>query len=285
MKRAAPLALALGFTSTAHAEDVTPPPEPPKWTVSVGATSASVDGQSSQPSLNVAISRSLGKGYVSLSGTLTDSSDDNQPAGSAPEHIELVSISAGRNFGKIMLEAHTMAGRGFFEQGSMTLASGQTIAISSTATGKGLGASASLNLMLAPNLVLTPRIGLDYSWIKIVKTFTDTAVQDDLELKSNGLTTSFSGTLQTRLGKNRQHGLALTASLLHIENTADFVHRVGRVDVSDIGSSSADTLLDYGTTFSIGISHKTGVDFSITRSAGANGPESTVVGANLHTVF
>jgi len=270
------------LASAAQAEDVAPSSS---WTLSLGATHAGVDSQGGQPSVVVGVSRSLGEGYISLSGTLTDSSDHSVPPGTVPERTEFISISGGRAFGKIMVEVHAMTGRGAYRQGSLSTASGETITIDSSLTGYGMGVSASINVSLGSNLDFTPKVGLDYSSVKTVRTPVGAVTSDDVELKSNGLTASFGGAFQTRFGAEQQHGLAVIGSILRVENTSDFLHRNGRVNISDIQATNGDTILDYGGTFSIGINPDTGLDLSLTRSAGTKGPESTLLGVTLHTAF
>lgn len=275
---------ALTFVAAAHAE--TAPPPPPKWTVTLGGTATMMDGQNSQPAVNFSVMRAIGKGYVGLSGSVTDSHNDQAPVGLVPERIEIVTLSGGRQLGRFMLETHIVAGQGVFQQGMLPITPTQSLAVSSKADGYGLGASASINLTLAKNLMLMPRLSIDYAATKINRTPVDlSAATNQFNVKSKGVTLSGGGALQTRFGASYQHGLMVMASVMRIDNTADFIHRAGRTNVDDIQAGSTDMLVDYGAILSFGLSHQMGLDLSATRSAGANGPQSTILGAGLRVAF
>lgn len=158
--------------------------------------------------------------------------------------------------------------------------------VSSQADGFGVGGGASLNISLAKYLILTPRVGIDYAATGVKRTPVDrTASPDEIETKSDGITLSGGAALQTRFGASHQHEFVAMATAMRMTNTADFIHRTGRVDPVDIRQGSADTFIDYGASLSLALTHRLGLDISATRSAGIKGPESTMIGAGLHVAF
>ena len=278
------ITIALTFSWVAHAQTVSA--EPPRWTVTLGTTGAKVDGQDSQPAANFSVTRVIGRGFVSLSGSVTDSSNDLAPVGLVPTRIEVITLSGGRSVGQFLLNVHVSAGRGVFQQGLFAITPTQNIAASSKADGYGLGASISTNIKLAENLMIIPNLGIDYSATRVNRAPIDRVTwPDQIEIKSVGATLSGGIALQTRFGASHQHGLGLMASVLRLGNTTDFIHRAGRVDPVDTKSQSADTLVDYGATLSFALTHSMGLNMSASRSAWANGSQHTVLSAGLSAAF
>ena len=232
MFRTCLITIALTFSSVAHAQTVST--EPPKWIVTLGTTGAKVDGQDSQPAANFSVTRVIGRGFVSLSGSVIDSSNDLAPVGLVPTRIEVITLSGGRPIGQFLLNVHVSAGRGVFQQGLFAITPTQNIAASSKADGYGLGASISTNIKLAENLMIIPNLGIDYSATRVNRAPIDRVTwPDQIEIKSVGATLSGGIALQTRFGASHQHGLGLMASVLRLGNTTDFIHRAGRVDPVD----------------------------------------------------
>lgn len=284
MFRACLITIALTFSSFAHAQTVST--EPPRWTVTLGATGSKVDGQDSQPAANFSVTRVIGKGFVGLSGSVTDSSNDLAPVGLAPTRIEVITLSGGRPVGRFLLNVHVSAGRGVFQQGLFAMTPTQNIAVSSKVDGYGLGASISTNITLAENLMIIPNLGIDYSATRLNRAPIDRVTRSDqIEIKSDGATLSVGSALQTRFGASHQHSLGIMASVLRLENTTDFIHRAARVDPVDTTSQSADILVDYGVTLSFALTHSMGLNISATRSAEAKGSQSTILGAGLYAAF
>ena len=284
MFRACLTTIALTFSSFAHAQTVST--EPPRWTVTLGATGAKVDGQDSQPAANFSVTRVIGKGFVSLSGSVTDSSNDLAPVGLAPTRIEVITLSGGRSIGRFLLNVHVSAGRAVFQQGLFAITPAQNIAVSSKADGYGLGASISTKIKLAKNLMLIPNLEIDYSATRVNRAPIDRVTwPNQIENKSVGVTLSGGSALQTRFGASHQHSLGIMASVLRLGNTSDFIHRAGRVDPVGTNSQSTDTLVDYGATLSFALTHSMGLNMSASRSAWANGSQSTVLGAGLSAAF
>lgn len=278
------------MASAAHAESPPAPAPalapPPKWIIAAGDTATLIAGQDTQPAANVSITRVIGKGSVELSGTVSGTSNDHAPAGLLPERIVTLALTGTRQFGHLVLDGHVAAGWATFRQGILPVSPTTSALVSSQADGFGVGGGASLNISLAEYFILTPRVGIDYAATGVKRTPVDRiASPDEIETKSDGITLSGGAALQSRFGASHQHGFTAMATAMRMTNTSDFIHRTSRVNPVDIKQRSADTFIDYGVSLSLGLTHRLGIDISATRSAGINGPESTMIGAGLHVTF
>lgn len=273
----------LGFAQSAHAES--PPPPDPKWIMAAGGTSTLIAGQDSLPAANFSITRVIGKGSVELSGTVSDTSNDDAPVGLLPKWVATFTLAGTRQFGHVIVDGHVAAGWAKFRRGTLPISPTTSALVSSQADGFGVGSGASLNVSLGKYVMLTPRMGIDYVATRVKTPVDRNASSDENEIKSDGITLSGGAALQWSFGASHQHGLVATATAIRTTNTQDFIHRTGRVDPVDFRQSSADTFVDYGASMSLGLTHRLGLGISATRSAGISGPESTVISAGLHVTF
>lgn len=271
----------LFLTSTAYAETI--PPSPPKWIATAGGSVSVIDGGEAQPSATLSLTRVSKKATIGISGTLTGSDSGNASPGLYPERIATVALTGTRKFGRLIVDANVSAGWAHFQPGTLPVSPTTSIPFTSRADGFGAGGGISTVLHLGRNFTLTPRLGANYSQSQLTRYVADTGSGPSrLANQTDGVTFSASAMLQTPLGKQHQH---MVSTFIAINDSADFIHRPGRTDVIQSTTDMADTFVDYGIAASFSLRDRLGLDLSAMRSAGVDGPDSTVVSFDLRLMY
>ena len=290
MYRSAMIRLLVGLASPVCAQAASPdapealggPSAPPRWVAMVGGSVTLVSDQKDQPSTNISLTRILPKGYVSLSVSISDMATRASTAGLLPDRIEIASIGAGRYMGMFLVEGHFAGGRGSYGNNSGSL-SGATF--DSSADGLGVGASVSAMIKAGSTLVLTPRLGIDYSSTRIAgKAVVPNGQPSLTELKSDGFTYSAGGDIQLRFGASHRHSVTITATAMRTSNVTDFIHRTTRVDF-DHKNDDVDLFANLAATLNIGLSPKMGLGLGLSQSGFTSGTETTVISTLLRLAF
>lgn len=260
------------------------------WSLSASGGLTKVDGDGEQPFVRLGVTRFIGDGYVRASVTRFSTRDGAGLVDTVPASTVQASLAGGYNFGSLSLDAYGSLGWRDFDPEAFLQRTGQTIEIDSDGKTAGAGVSLTYQAMLGEGTLLSPFIAGDINRIDIARAITVVGRGTISQKESQtGETGSVGFTLDRELGESG-HTIGAYAAFVATSNSAVAIRSSAPVAAAQLFGpqdvpGSSDSWLEYGGSASLGLSEAVLLDFSVVRTAGFPGEESTSFSAGTRFRF
>lgn len=273
------LACAAAAPALAQEEDAAPS-EAVDWSLSASGGLSAAEGAGEQPFVRLGVTRFVGDGYVRASATRFSTRGGDGLMDTVPARTVQLALAGGYGFGSFSLDAYGAFGWREFDPEAFRRRTGQTIEIDSDGTTASGGVALAYALALGEDTLLSPFVAGDISRVDIARAIT-VAGRGTISQKESqtGETGSAGFTLDHALGAGG-HSLGLYAAFVATSNSAVAIRSSAPVAAArlfgpqDVPGTS-DSWLEYGGTATLGLSEAVLLDFSVVRTAGFAGGEST----------
>lgn len=284
------LACAAATPALANEDTASEVPETIDWSVSASGGLTLIDADGDQPFLRLGVTRFIGDGYVRASVTQFSTRDGDGLVDTVPASTLQVSLAGGYGFDGFGIDAYVQYGWRDFDPEAFRQRTGQMITIVSNGTTAGGGVSLSYEVALGEGTHLVPFVAGDVQRIDIARAV-DVAGRGNFSLKESqdGATGSLGFTLDHSLGGNG-HAIGAYAAFVATSNSAVAIRSSAPVAAArlfgpqDVPGSDA-SWLEYGGNATLGLSKAILLDFSVVRTAGFPGEESTSFSAGTRVRF
>jgi len=260
------------------------------WSLSASGGLTMVDDDGDQPFLRLGVTRFIGDGYVRASVTHFSTRDGAGLMDTVPASTVQVSLAGGYGFGALGVDAYASLGWREFDPEAFSQRTGQPITIDADGKTAGAGVSFSYEVQLGEGTFLAPFVAGDISKVDIARAIVvggrGTISQKESQ---SGETGSLGFTLDRTLGTTGS-SIGAYAAFVATSNSAVAIRSSAPVSAArlfgplDVPGTSA-SWLEYGATASLGVSEALALDFSLVRTAGFPGAESTSVSAGTRLRF
>lgn len=269
-------------------EDEAGTPEGIEWSISASGGLTATDGDGDQPFARLGVTRFIGDGYVRASVTRFSTRDGDGLIDTVPASTAQVSLAGGYSFGSFAVDAYGSLGWREFDPEAFRQRTGQMIEIDSDGKTAAGGVSLTYEVELGGGTYLSPFVAGDLSRVDTARAITvvgrGTISQKE---RQTGETGSLGFTLDHALGGGSAIGayaafVATSNSAVAIRSSAP-VAAARLFGPQDAPGTSA-SWFEYGGSATVGLSEAMLLDFSVVRTAGFPGEESTSfsAGTRLH---
>lgn len=284
------LACAAANPALADEETAQDAPEAIDWSISTSGGLTMVDGDGDQPFARLGATRFIGDGYVRASVTRFSTNDANGLVDTVPASTLQLSLAGGYGFGDLSVDGYASLGWRDFDPEAFRQRTGQAIEIDSDGKTAGAGLSLTYQATLGEGTYLAPFVAGDINRVDIARAIT-VGERGTISQKESqtGETGSLGFTLDRELGRTG-HTIGAYAAFVATSNSAVAIRSSAPVAAArlfgprDVPGSS-DSWLEYGGSATLGLSEAVLLDFSVVRTAGFPGEESTSVSGGTRFRF
>jgi hypothetical protein len=284
------LAGAAATPALADQADESEAPDGIDWSLSASGGLTAIDGDGEQPFARLGVTRFIGAGYVRASATRFSTRDGAGLIDTVPASTVQVSLAGGYGFGDFSIDAYGSLGWRDFDPEAFRQRTGQAIEIDSDGKTLGAGVALTYQAMLGASLYFSPFVAGDVNRVDIARAITVVGRGTISQKESqSGETVSAGFTLDRALGE-RGHAVGAYVAFVATSNSAVAIRSSAPVAAArlfgplDVPGSS-DSWLEYGGSATLGLSEAALLDFSVVRTAGFAGRESTSFSAGARFRF
>ena len=260
------------------------------WLVSLnGGTTLYSQGEDPRFA-SIALTREFVGGYIGLSASMVDSGMVPGVVNAVPSNSEALTLSAGKTFGDIGLDAYLSIGQRRFQKESFERL-GRTITIDSDGKSFAIGSSMAYDATVADGVLLSPYVAVDYDRVDIARAvLLGNGNLQSLKSKEEGVTGTAGLGVQKMFGADAQHAFGVSAAFVATSNSAaarsgSASNLLSRVVAARNQPGESDQWAEVGATASLALAGNLRLNFAATRTFGFAGPEATSMSTGISFAF
>ncbi len=260
------------------------------WTIGVSSGTAIIEQFSDQNFAGISVTRDLNESYVSASLSYVDSGNIPGLFNNISTSTMEITAAAGTTIDALNFDGYLSLGKRYFDVEALSR-NGRSVNIESGGNALGFGLSASYDIIIGESSFLTPVVGIDYSELDVARVvLLPNGDQAALENRENGVTGTFGLAAQQLFGKERDHLMAIVASIVTTSNTVSFnpgnaQYPVLRALALRDTPGQKDSWGEIGGSLSIALDQRLRLDLSVLRTIGFLSSDATSLSTGLRYSF